>query len=143
MTIVFPSGIPDLAPCSECEGVPSTAIREISLLLELSHPNIVSLLEVLHCDRKLFLVFEFLDYDLKKYMDSTAPNGMPQEVVKVRLSAPSVETATVNVVCVFDCDVTHTRAGTHWEGCCKSCTWTNYGGFAKFVLETNYTWKNL
>ena len=26
---------------SECEGVPSTAIREISLLKELDHPNIV------------------------------------------------------------------------------------------------------
>lgn len=25
----------------ECEGVPSTAIREISLLKELDHPNIV------------------------------------------------------------------------------------------------------
>ena len=29
------------------EGVPSTAIREISLLRELQHPNIVSLMDVL------------------------------------------------------------------------------------------------
>ena len=96
--------------------MPSTAIREISLLLELSHPNIVSLLEVLHCDRKLFLVFEFLDYDLKKYMDSTAPNGMPQEVVKVRSSAPFVETANVVIVCVLECDMSHTKVGAHREG---------------------------
>ena len=32
---------------SEQEGVPSTAIREISLLRELQHPNIVSLKEIL------------------------------------------------------------------------------------------------
>ncbi|XP_064396747.1 cyclin-dependent kinase 2-like [Halichondria panicea] len=68
---------------TECEGIPSTALREISLLLELNHPNIVSLLEVLHCDRKLFLVFEYLDYDLKKYMDTNLPNGgMPLEYAK-------------------------------------------------------------
>ncbi len=68
----------------ECEGVPSTALREISLLLELNHPNIVSLLEVLHCDKKLFLVFEYLDYDLKKYMDSTlSSGGMSRDFVKV------------------------------------------------------------
>jgi cyclin-dependent kinase len=52
------------------EGVPSTAIREISLLKELSqHRNIVSLLDVVHVDHKLWLVFEFLDQDLKRYLD--------------------------------------------------------------------------
>ena len=44
---------------------------------------IYSLLEVLHCDRKLFLVFEYLDYDLKKFMDLSAPSGIPHEHVKV------------------------------------------------------------
>ena len=67
----------------EFEGVPSTAIREISLLLELKHANIVTLFQVLHLEQKLFLVFEFLDCDLKKYMDSFAPNGLPLEIVKV------------------------------------------------------------
>lgn len=54
---------------SEEEGVPSTAVREISLLKELKHPNIVSLEDVLHDDTKLYLVFEFMQMDLKKYMD--------------------------------------------------------------------------
>jgi len=58
----------------EDEGVPSTSIREISLLRELPHPNIVSLKDVVHQDQKLYLVFEFLDKDLKKYMDAVAKN---------------------------------------------------------------------
>merc|ERR1712190_398255 len=50
------------------EGVPSTAIREIALLKELSHPNVVKLLDILCKPNKLVLVFEFLENDLKKYM---------------------------------------------------------------------------
>lgn len=46
---------------SEDEGIPSTAIREIALLKELQHPNIVRLVNVLHTDKKLTLVFEYLD----------------------------------------------------------------------------------
>lgn len=67
---------------AEDEGVPSTAIREISLLKELSHPNVVNLQDVIHWDAKLYLVFEFLDQDLKKYMDSCGPSGMDGELVK-------------------------------------------------------------
>ncbi|SCV03322.1 LAMI_0H07228g1_1 [Lachancea mirantina] len=56
---------------SEDEGVPSTAIREISLLKELKDDNIVRLYDIVHSDaHKLYLVFEFLDLDLKRYMES-------------------------------------------------------------------------
>ncbi|XP_014394218.1 PREDICTED: cyclin-dependent kinase 1 isoform X5 [Myotis brandtii] len=58
---------------SEEEGVPSTAIREISLLKELRHPNIVSLQDVLMQDSRLYLIFEYLSMDLKKYLDSIPP----------------------------------------------------------------------
>lgn len=54
---------------SEDEGVPSTALREISLLLELKHPNIVRLHDILHAERRLTLVFEYAEQDLKSYMD--------------------------------------------------------------------------
>ncbi|KAL1139278.1 hypothetical protein AAG570_006264 [Ranatra chinensis] len=54
---------------SDEEGIPSTAIREISLLKELVHPNIVGLQEVLMEENRLYLIFEFLTMDLKKYLD--------------------------------------------------------------------------
>lgn len=54
----------------EPEGIPSTAIREICILRELQNPNIVDLRDVVATDDKLYLVFEFVDQDLKKYLDS-------------------------------------------------------------------------
>nr|ACO11271.1 Cell division control protein 2 homolog [Caligus rogercresseyi] len=61
---------------SEEEGIPSTAIREISLLKELQHPNIVCLQDVLMQENKLYLIFEYLTMDLKKFMDSKAKMDM-------------------------------------------------------------------
>lgn len=69
---------------SEEEGVPSTAIREISVLKELQHDNVVRLMDVVHNDAKLYLVFEFLDLDLKRFMDSMKPNGLTAAQVKVK-----------------------------------------------------------
>ena len=50
------------------EGIPGTTLREISYLKELRHPNIVSLLDIEMTSTKIKLVFEFLEYDLQKYM---------------------------------------------------------------------------
>jgi len=63
------------------EGVPSSALREICLLKELKHKNIVRSYDVLHSDKKLTLVFEHCDQDLKKYFDNL--NGdIDMDVVK-------------------------------------------------------------
>lgn len=53
---------------SEDEGTPSTAVREISILKQLQHPNIVRLHDVIHAEASLTLVFEYLDQDLKNYL---------------------------------------------------------------------------
>jgi len=67
---------------AEDEGIPSTAIREISLLKQLQHPNVVRLYDVIHTDKKLTLVFEFLDQNLKQYMDACGSEGMHLDTAK-------------------------------------------------------------
>lgn len=51
------------------EGVPFTAIREVSLLKELKHNNIVTLHDIIYTDISLTMVFEYADKDLSRYMD--------------------------------------------------------------------------
>ncbi|EGR34131.1 ribosomal protein, putative [Ichthyophthirius multifiliis] len=67
---------------SEDEGIPSTAIREISLLKELQHINVVKLHDVIHSNKKLILVFEFVAQDLKKFMVGFKETGLDAKVVK-------------------------------------------------------------
>lgn len=51
------------------EGAPCTAIREVSLLRNLRHANVVTLHDVIYTDRVLTLVFEFMEHDLREYME--------------------------------------------------------------------------
>ncbi|OBT52957.1 CMGC/CDK/CDC2 protein kinase [Pseudogymnoascus sp. 24MN13] len=87
---------------AEDEGVPSTAIREISLLKEMNDPNIVRLLNIVHADgHKLYLVMEFLDLDLKKYMEAlpisdggrgkALPEGSSPDLGRLGLGDPMVK----------------------------------------------------
>lgn len=72
------------------EGIPSTALREVSLLQMLSESNhIVKLLSVEHVDEVgkpiLYLVFEYMTTDLKRWMDKNGrgPNyPLSKEIVK-------------------------------------------------------------
>ncbi|XP_018614239.2 cyclin-dependent kinase 18 [Scleropages formosus] len=64
------------------EGAPCTAIREVSLLKNLKHANIVTLHDIIHTDRSLTLVFEYLDSDLKHYLDNCG-NLMSMHNVKI------------------------------------------------------------
>ena len=66
---------------NEDEGIPSTSIREISILKQLRHPNIVYLIDLIHGEKKLYLVFEYMDHDLKRFLDIN--NGpLTPELVK-------------------------------------------------------------
>jgi len=51
------------------EGLPSTFFREIALLKALAgHRHVVELLDIFAFSKKIVLIFEFLDSDLKKFM---------------------------------------------------------------------------
>lgn len=66
------------------EGAPCTAIREVSLLKDLKHNNIVTLHDIIHTEKSLTLVFEYLEKDLKQYMDDCS-NALSKNNVKVFL----------------------------------------------------------
>lgn len=53
----------------EDEGIPATAIREISMLQELANPNIVQFIGISLQENRLYLIFEFIMMDLRRYLD--------------------------------------------------------------------------
>lgn len=55
--------------CSDTEGVPSTAIREISVLKSLNHPAVVQLLDIVSVNKKIYLIFEYLNMDLSEVFE--------------------------------------------------------------------------
>lgn len=65
---------------SEENGIPVTAIREISLLRELQHENIISLFDVFHSEGSLTLVFECMDGDLNDYL--RAKGGLDAQTIR-------------------------------------------------------------
>lgn len=42
--------------------------------------------DVIHTENKLYLVFEFLHQDLKKFMDSSSLTGIPLPLIKVTVA---------------------------------------------------------
>jgi cyclin-dependent kinase 3 len=60
------------------EGIPQTALREVSILQEIHHTNVVNLLNVQCSSTRLYLIFEYLEQDLKRALDRQGPwTGMP------------------------------------------------------------------
>ncbi|KAG8340156.1 Protein kinase domain [Trypanosoma vivax] len=51
------------------EGIPQTALREVSILQEIHHQNIVNLLDVMCNEGRLYLIFEYVERDLKKAIE--------------------------------------------------------------------------
>jgi serine/threonine protein kinase len=67
----------------EDEPIPSTTLRELSLLQELTHPNIVKLLDIVCEEEKLLLVFDLCRTDLKNYIyDENSKNKIPMKTVR-------------------------------------------------------------
>lgn len=84
---------------SDEEGIPSTALREISLLKALkNHPNIVPyfyrwyrLIEIQYKskEKNLKIVFDYFDYDLKKFLqpkDKKLSEAQIRNIIKQILS---------------------------------------------------------
>ncbi|KAI9024329.1 kinase-like domain-containing protein, partial [Phycomyces nitens] len=57
-------------------GVPTTALREVAILKEVCHDNVIKLLDLVQKDTLLYMVFDYLDMDLRVYMNGTKREGL-------------------------------------------------------------------
>ena len=53
------------------EGFPITALRELSLLLKIEHPNIIELRRVVHGSQlnKIYMVMEYCEHEVKSILE--------------------------------------------------------------------------
>jgi len=66
----------------EDEGVPRSVIREITILKDIDHPNIVRLHSILNYNKYFYLVLELSEMDLKKYLTVAE---LPLKLAEVKL----------------------------------------------------------
>lgn len=64
----------------EQEGLPYTALREIKLLQNLKSKYIVQLSEVLTVEKSIYMVFEYMDYDLEGFLAHPESNITPNNI---------------------------------------------------------------
>lgn len=63
------------------DGIPSTTLREIAVHRQLGdHPNITKMLDVVVNPLRVFIVFEYVDRDLKAYLNSKQGPLEPKEI---------------------------------------------------------------
>jgi len=71
----------------ELDGFPVTSIREINVLLNFHHPNIVNVSEIVMSMRNhdhIFMVMELMDHDLKSLMDDKRTMSRPFSIAEVK-----------------------------------------------------------
>ena len=65
------------------EGIPITALREMCILKHIKHENIVELYDIIQDIDKIYLIFEYVEQDLKMFLDEK--NGIKDiNIIKVR-----------------------------------------------------------
>ena len=70
------------------EGISALVLREISLLSEIDHPNVIPLVDIAHSETAVTMIFEFVERDLSHLL----------EVLTSHLDALSVKGLTFQMV---------------------------------------------
>ncbi|UYV64244.1 CDKL1 [Cordylochernes scorpioides] len=110
------------------------ALREIRMLKQLKHPNLINLLEVFRRKRKLHLVFEFCDHTVLDVLEKN-PKGVQEHFIK-RIVWQTLQ--AVNFCHQHNCihrDVKPENILLNKEGVVKLCDF----GFARTIMNMVWT----
>ncbi|KAI8968206.1 kinase-like domain-containing protein [Mycotypha africana] len=64
------------------EGIPTTTLREIAVLKELRHDNIIKMTDMIQKNNAVYLVFEYSEVDLRKYMEKVGRRGLTADHIR-------------------------------------------------------------
>ncbi|OMH83430.1 CTD kinase subunit alpha [Zancudomyces culisetae] len=65
---------------NEREGLPITTIREIRIMKALKHPSIIDLMQILYIDDDIYMVMEYMEYDLSGLLSHPRWTLKPENV---------------------------------------------------------------
>lgn len=68
------------------QGIPQSSLRELAILKEVNHPNVIRLEDIIGAtdgSHELFLVFEMADLDLRKFLHAQGYRVPPEKVRKL------------------------------------------------------------
>ncbi|KAI8065939.1 kinase-like domain-containing protein [Gongronella butleri] len=63
-------------------GISTTALREIALLKEINHKHVIRLRDIIYREQNLYIVFDFSDVDLRRYIDHVGRDGLTYKHIK-------------------------------------------------------------
>jgi serine/threonine protein kinase len=75
-----------------------TALRESKILQELKHPNIIELKDVFIIGEGMYLVMDFMPWDL---VDLIYPEGFGKENEAIQAKATSIMLKEIHVKCIM------------------------------------------
>lgn len=73
----------------EANGIPATAMREASILKQLNHGNIIQLYDVFLTEERCYFLLEYMDEDLKRYLDHHRP--LERRIIQVNDLSLSID----------------------------------------------------
>lgn len=83
----------------EANGIPATAMREAAILKQLNHKNIIKLKEIFLTNERCYFLLEYMDEDLKRYLDKNRP--LDQRIIKVDEQIFSISSTKENKMLFF------------------------------------------
>ncbi|KAJ8655813.1 hypothetical protein O0I10_008477 [Lichtheimia ornata] len=64
------------------DGMPVTTMREIAILKELNHRNVLGLTDLIQRPNAVYIVTDYLDMDLRRYMNDAGRDGLTADHIK-------------------------------------------------------------
>ena len=113
------------------EGMDITALREITILKEISHENIVKIHELFYGMKSLYIAYEYIDCELTKIIQPLNNDELPESLIKGLMLQMLKGLAEIHRYSVLHRDIKPQNLLVNKDGVLKIADF----GFARFIAS--------